>query len=128
MIDEPATPTPINHIAIVSLLAGLLTLLSFCTAVAPIPLTEWLCFPSATILGMVALVSGIAALAQIKARNENGRAYALVGIWVGGLAVFASTCAVTVGILVFPKVVALVHHYGNLVIPKIAALLHHYVK
>jgi hypothetical protein len=128
MIDEPTTPAPVNRVAVVSLLAGLLTLFSFCAAVAPIPLTEWLCFPSAAILGMLALVSGIAALAQIKGRNESGRAYALVGISVGGLAVLASTCTVALGILVIPKAVALVHHYISLVVPRIIALVHHYVK
>jgi hypothetical protein len=111
MIDEPQAAVPVNRIAILSMITGFLTLLSFCAGVVPIPLTEWLCYPSAAILGLIALVSGITSLAQIQARNENGRAYALIGISVGGLAVLASACAVTVGILVVPKLVALAHHY-----------------
>ena len=114
MINESTTIVPVNRNAVISLIAGILTLLSFCTAVAPIPLTGYVCYPSAAILGLIALTTGITSLAQIKVRKENGRGYALIGVWVGGLAAVASLCAIGVGIALFPRVLSLVHQYLHL--------------
>ncbi len=111
MIDEPPPVLPINRNAIISAVAALLTLLSVCTAVAPVPFTGWVCYPAATVLGMVALITGINSLAQIKDRKENGRAYALAGIWVGSVAVVGSLCAVGLGIALFPRVLEIVRQY-----------------
>jgi hypothetical protein len=111
MIEIPPETVPVNRYAVASAIAAFFTLLSFCIAVAPIPFTGYVCYPSAAILGLVALGTGLASLAQLRSRNENGRGYALIGIWVGGLAGAASICAITIGILLFPKVVALIQHY-----------------
>ncbi len=111
MTDETPPAAPTNRNAIVSLIAGLLTLLSFCTAVAPIPLTGYVCYPAAAVLGLVALLAGITSLRQIRFTNENGRAYALIGVWVGSIAVVASLCAIGMGIMLFPKVLNLMHQY-----------------
>ncbi len=110
---NPGTPpvAPMNRTAVISVVAGLLTLLSFCTAVAPIPLTGYICYPAAVMLGLVALITGVMSLAQIRATREEGRSYALVGISIGMLTVIAALCATALGIALFPKVVALVHRY-----------------
>ncbi len=100
-----------NRNAVISVVAGLLTLLSLCTAVAPIPLTGYVCYPAAVLLGLVALITGVTSLAQIGASREDGRSYALIGISIGTLAVIAALCATALGIARFPKVVALVHRY-----------------
>ena len=111
-MDDESRPTPpVNRSALLSLGAAVLTLLSFCTAVAPIPFTGYLCYPAAVVFGLVALVAGIAALAQIRVSKEEGRTHALIGIWTGGIAMVASACAIMVGILLFPRVLALVQHY-----------------
>jgi len=111
MIDESSRVVPVNRSAVISMIAAFLTLLSVCTAVAPIPLTGYVCYPAAAVLGLVALLTGITSLGQIKARNENGRYYALIGIWTGGLAMAASVCAIGLGIALFPKVISLIHQY-----------------
>jgi hypothetical protein len=108
MNGEPPPTTPVNRNALISMIAGLLTLLSFCTAVAPVPLTGYVCFPAAALSGFVAVVSGTTALAQIRRSREQGRPYALIGISVGALALLATLCAGALGIFFFPKVVALI--------------------
>ncbi len=111
MLDNTQPAVPTNRAAIISTIAALLTLASFCTAVAPIPLTGYVCYPTAALLGLVALVTGIRSLAQIRSSKENGRVLALIGIWTGGIALAAALCAATLGILLFPKIVGLIQHY-----------------
>jgi hypothetical protein len=118
---EPSRPIPpLNRSAVVSLVAAVLTLFSLCIAVAPIPLTGYVCYPAAAVFGLIALVSGIAALVQIRTTREEGRTHALIGVWVGAMALLASACAIGVGILLFPHVVAL--------FPRVAAWVHQYIR
>ncbi len=120
-MNEQSPPVPpLNRSAIISLVAAILTALSFCTAVAPIPLTGYVCYPAAVVFGLVALISGAAALLQIRTTREEGRTHALIGIWVGAIAVVAAACAIGVGIALFPRVIAL--------LPKVVAWVHQYVK
>ncbi len=102
---------PVNRTSVISLIAALLTVLSFCTAVAPIPFTGYVCFPGAAVLGLVAFFTGLSSLAQIRSRQENGRIYALIGISIGALTLVAALCATALGILFFPRIVALLHQY-----------------
>jgi hypothetical protein len=95
-MNEPILPT--NRLAIVSLAAAILTVLSFCGGVAPIPLTGWFCFPGAIFLGLVALLTGLPALRQIRTRGERGRGMALIGAWLGGLTILATLCAIVLTI------------------------------
>jgi hypothetical protein len=111
MIEQPPRVPPVNRNAIISVITGVLTLLSFCTAVAPVPLTGYVCYPAAAVLGTIALVTGLTALLQIRRSKENGRSYALAGVWIGGLAVVASVLATVLGILLLPKVFGLLHQY-----------------
>jgi hypothetical protein len=100
--NHPLNPT--NRNAIISLISAILTLLSFCIAVAPIPFTGFVCYPAALVLGLAALGTGLASLHQIRSSGENGRGYALVGAWVGGLTTLASLCAMALGILWLPVI------------------------
>jgi len=94
-----------NRIAILSGVAALFTLLSFCIAVVPIPLTGWVCYPAAGLTGLVAFAAGLISLRQIHSSGENGRNFALLGAWIGGLVTLASLCAILVGILWLPVIV-----------------------
>ena len=105
MTIETSKIIPTNRNALISLIAAILTLLSFCIAVAPIPFTGYVCFPAAAIFGLVALVAGVTSLQQIRSSRENGRGYALIGVWIGGLAMVASACAIASGILLLPQIV-----------------------
>ena len=100
-----------NRSALISVLAAALTVISFCVAVAPIPLTGWVCYPAAAALGLLALATGLAALAQLRSRKEEGRTYAWIGIWVGGLAFVASLCLISAGLVLMPKAWDLVRQY-----------------
>ena len=111
MTNEVPPILPINRKAVISLIAGLLTLVSFCAAVAPIPFTGYICYPAAALLGLVALLTGLTSLAQIGTRQEEGRTYALIGVWIGGVAVAAALCATAFGILLYPRIVSLIHQY-----------------
>ena len=98
LMDETRPPATTNSLAVISLLAALLTVLSFCGGVAPIPLTGWVCFPSAILFGLLALVTGIPALRQIRASGHAGRGLALIGAWVGGLTILATLCAIALSV------------------------------
>lgn len=91
-MDEPNLPT--NRMAIVSLSSAVLTMLSFCIGFAPfLPMTAPFCYPLALVFGVVALISGMLALGQLRKRAENGRWMALTGALLGGLTTFATICA-----------------------------------
>ncbi len=103
MNDEAPHLAPMNRSAVISIIAALLTVLSICIAVAPIPFTGYVCYPAAALTGLVALVTGLVSLAQISRSAEDGRPYALIGITVGALSVIGSACAIALGIALFPR-------------------------
>jgi len=107
-MNEPSAPT--NRLAVTSLVAAILTVLSFCGGVAPIPATGWVCFPGAIFLGLVALLTGLPALRQIRIRGERGRGMALIGAWLGGLTILATLCAI---VLTISALAALVSGFWN---------------
>jgi hypothetical protein len=92
-----ATP-PTNRLAIISLTAGILTVISFCGGVVPIPGTGWFCFPAAVLLGLAALLTGLPALYQARRRGERGGGMALAGALLGGLSILATFCAIALTI------------------------------
>ncbi len=98
---------PVDTWAGVSIGAAILTLLSFCGGVAPIPLTGFICFPAAVGLGLVALVAGLRALRRIRRSGEGGRTFALIGTSIGGLTLLATLCMVVLGIWMYPSLIDL---------------------
>lgn len=92
---------PANRLAVYSLGAALLTLLSFCIGFAPfLPLTSIVCYPAAVFLGIVSLVTGWQSLRQMHASGDAGRWMALTGIWTGSLTILAVVCATTLTLAV----------------------------
>ncbi|HTP02109.1 MAG TPA: hypothetical protein VMJ64_12110 [Anaerolineales bacterium] len=106
MTEESTVLTRLNRPAVISLIAAFFTALSFCIAVAPIPFTGWFCYPAAAFLGTVALITGWAALIQLGHTAEAGRAYAVIGITVGALALLGSACAMALWITLLPHILA----------------------
>ncbi len=90
---------PTNRLALVSFVSAFLTVFSFCLGFIPIPMTAWVCYPAAVLLGLVALGSGFKSLWQVRASGEKGRAMALIGIWMGGLSILAVICATSLTVL-----------------------------
>lgn len=89
----------VNPLAVVSLILALLTTLAFCIGFAPfLPLTALVCYPAAVLGGVLALLTGFPALAQIRARSEGGRWMAWTGIATGGVVILAVLCATTLTI------------------------------
>ncbi len=85
-----------NRHAAYSLIAALLTILSFCIGFAPfLPLTALICYPVAVILGIISHVTGFRALWQMRISGKSGRWMALAGIWVGSFTILAVLCATT---------------------------------
>ncbi len=109
MTNQVSSSPPTNQIAIISLITALLTVISFCAGAAPIPFTGYVCFPASAFLGIVALITGIVSLKQIKIRSENGRALALTGAWIGGLITATLLCLLTLAILFLPVVINYIH-------------------
>ncbi len=88
-----------NRLALYSLIVAAMTVISFCVGVAPIPLTAPLCYPSALLLGLLALILGGRGLRQVRSSGERGRRLALVGIWTGGMTLLAVLCATSLTLL-----------------------------
>ncbi len=85
-----------NRLAVSSLVAALLTILSFCVGFAPfLPLTAGVCYPAAVFFGIVSIITGFRALREVRASGKNGRWMALTGIWTGSLTILAVVCAAT---------------------------------
>lgn len=94
--NEEFISVTINKHTLISFILGILTALSFCTGLMPIPFTGFVCFPASFVLGLVAVVYGFVSLNKIKKQNESGKPMAWIGIIVGGLIFF---CVLSVVVL-----------------------------
>ena len=103
-MNENISTVATNTNAIISLSSAILTVISFCIGVAPIPFTGFVCYPASAMLGIVALATGMVSLRQIRTSGEKGRTLALFGSWVGGLTMLAGLCTLTAGTLLLPEV------------------------
>ena len=103
-MTENTSTVSTNMNAIISLSSAILTVISFCIGIAPIPLTGLVCYPASAVLGIAALATGLASLRQIRASGEKGRTLALFGACVGGLTMLAGLCILAAGILLLPEV------------------------
>jgi uncharacterized membrane protein HdeD (DUF308 family) len=93
-MNEKNTNSPTNSQAVLSLVFGLLTILSFCIGVFPFPLTGFICFPASVLFGVLALIFGVISLNQIRRQNESGRSMAWIGIMMVGLVFLCLMCMV----------------------------------
>jgi hypothetical protein len=101
-MEEAYQSPPFNSNSIVGFIVAILTVVSFCIGLAPIPFTALICDPISLIAGTFALIIGIKALRQIRQTGESGRTLALISAWTGGVIIFATLCILTLGILLFP--------------------------
>lgn len=92
--NEPIYPSPkTNPHSIISLILGVLTLVFFCgSVVVPIPFTSFICAPVSFLLGLSALIYGVASLNAIRRNNETGGVMAWMGILSGGFIFFCILC------------------------------------
>jgi uncharacterized membrane protein HdeD (DUF308 family) len=104
---SPAT----NRNALYSFVAVILTVLTFCVGIAPLPLTAIPCYPASLFFGIIALVAGLKALRQLRASGENGRWMALIGIWLGVLTMLAVVCATTITLTLLPSLFDYLKHF-----------------
>ncbi len=109
MTDPTPQPLPINRTAILSLIVVVLIILSVCGAVVPIPLTGYVCFPAAALLGIPAFITGLMSLRQIRGTQQRGRVFAWIGTLTGGLVILIDLCAIAAAILLWPQVSAFFH-------------------
>jgi len=93
-MNEEVISPPVNNQSILSLVFGILTILSFCTGLIPIPFTGFICFPASFLLGFLALIFGTISLDQIRRQNESGRPMAWIGIMAGGFIFMCMMCMV----------------------------------
>jgi len=100
-MNEEIINPPINNHSILSFVFGILTILSFCTGLAPVPLTSFICFPTSFLLGFLSLIFGTISLNQIRKRNETGQPMAWVGIALGGFVFICLLCVIITFALFF---------------------------
>jgi hypothetical protein len=103
-MQETFQSPPFNRDSIIGFIAAILTVISFCVGVIPVPFTALICYPVNIVAGIFTLVTGLKALRQIRQLGERGRALALISAWTGGVIIFAVLCVITLslGILLFP--------------------------
>ena len=101
-MEETFRPPPFNRNSIISFIAAILTVVSFCISLAPIPFTAFICDPLSLIAGTFALITGMKALRQIRLTGESGRTLALISAWTGGVIILATLCVLSLGVLLFP--------------------------
>jgi uncharacterized membrane protein len=73
-----------NKRSIVSLILGILSALTLCGGMVPVPFTGLICFPVSFFLGLLAMIYGTISLNNIRKNNENGKLMAWTGILTGG--------------------------------------------
>jgi hypothetical protein len=93
-MNEEVINSPINTQSILSLVFGVLTVLSFCTGLTPLPFTGFICFPTSFLLGIFALLFGAISLNRIRRLNESGRPMAWIGIVLGGFVFICLMCVI----------------------------------
>ncbi len=112
-MTAPDSPSPhLNRWALASLAAAILAIVAVCGGIAPIPLTGFVCFPSAIMFGLLALVSGLWSLRRIRLTAARGRELALIGTSVGALALVGVLCFLALGIWLYPSIADLAHRLG----------------
>jgi hypothetical protein len=52
---------------------SILAILSLCAGFAPVPFTAILCYPASILLGVVAFVTGLSSMQQIRVSHEDGK-------------------------------------------------------
>ena len=102
-MEQTRQPPSTNRNAVLSSVAGALTVVSFCLGVAPIPFTDIICYSMSLLFAVLALALGFTALLQIRQSGESGRALAWIGIYVGGLTMLAVLCIIVVIVSFFPS-------------------------
>jgi hypothetical protein len=102
-MPEASTGPRLNRNALLSLTAGLGTVLAFCLGVAPIPFTDFICYSSSFLLGLTAVAAGFTALFQIQRSGEGGRPLAWIGISIGGASLLAVACTLLILALAYPS-------------------------
>jgi hypothetical protein len=95
---------PTNRLAIISLCAALLTIGLFCLGLLPIPFTDLASYTLSALSGLVAFISGMIALLQIRRRKEGGAILAWTGTVMGFLTMLAALCLVVLVLSLFPLV------------------------
>ena len=90
--EQPIPSSPINRQAIVSVVLGILTILSFCIGWLPVPFSGIVCFPISLLFGILALIFGVISLIQIRRQNESGHHFAWSGILIGGFVFLCILC------------------------------------
>jgi polyferredoxin len=93
-MNKEAINSPVNNQSVLSLVFGILTIVSFCTGMIPFPFTGFICFPASFLLGILALVFGAISLSRIRRQNESGSPMAWMGIILGGVIFLCVMCMV----------------------------------
>jgi len=102
-MEEIGQSASTNRNAVISSIAGALTIVSFCLGVAPIPFTVIICYSMSLLFAVLALALGFISLLQIRQSGESGRPLAWIGISVGGLTMLAVLCILAVIVSLFPS-------------------------
>ena len=100
--NEPIYPSPrTNRHSITSLILGILTVITLCGAMSPIPFTGFLCIPISFLLGLFSLIYGAISLNSIRRNNETGSFMAWTGILTGGLIFLCMVCMIVAVVSTF---------------------------
>ncbi|HAV77498.1 MAG TPA: hypothetical protein DCX53_09120 [Anaerolineae bacterium] len=103
-IPEFVPIPPINRNAIIGFISALIALISLCAVILPLPFVVILCYPPGILFGMMSIVLGLKSQRELRFDGKSGRTLAVLAVWVGCFAMLAYACALTAGVLLFPRV------------------------
>jgi hypothetical protein len=104
MSEQFPAPTPTfapvktNVLSIVSLVGGILGILSLCTSL--IPVAGFVCMGLGALCAIVGLITGFIGLGQIKKNAEKGKGMAIAGLVMGGVTLLGLVVMLIVSLLV----------------------------
>lgn len=93
--SSPSTRT--NVLSIISLAAGILGFLGICLGI--IPFFGWVCSGIGGLFGVVALVTGLIGMNQVRKDAGKGKGMAIAGIVLGALTVLGICLSVIITLL-----------------------------
>ncbi|MBK8781037.1 MAG: DUF4190 domain-containing protein [Anaerolineales bacterium] len=101
-INEATPISSTNKHSIISLVLGILTIVTFCGGVIiPIPFTSFICAPVSFLMGLLALIYGTISLNRIRKHHEAGSPMAWIGILSGGFIFLCILCMLIAVIALF---------------------------
>jgi hypothetical protein len=104
---------PINRNAVIGFISALVAIVAICAIILPVPFAALICYPPGILLAVTSIVFGIKSQRELLIDGKSGRPFAVIAVWVGGLALLSYVCMLTAGAILLPHVTEYISQYIN---------------